>query len=127
MLVLADAAGWMARGALAHEFGGKIEELARGKVRALIADPALIEAVKPRNARTRGSSEDEIVKPDKQWRDDIGAMAGRCRCSAATPRLRSPRNRRRHRCRHVQRRSAGPCWPTWPPTSSVASARCWNG
>ena len=51
----------------------EIRSAVEGKVKAWIAEAAVIDSVKAQNAQTAGLSEAEIEKLDQQWRAETGA------------------------------------------------------
>jgi hypothetical protein len=65
-----------AQPSLADNHGGAMKELANTKVKAWIADPAIISAIKAQNEANAGLTEDAIIKLDKQWRAETKAGSG---------------------------------------------------
>lgn len=60
--------------AKAHEFEGPMKQLAQKEIRAWLADPMVIEAVKAQNAAHESLGQAEIDKLDKQWRAETAAV-----------------------------------------------------
>lgn len=71
-LALAAAA---ATAAGANEFEPSLRELAETRVRAMLADPAIVAAVAGQNARHAGLTQADIDAMDKAWRAEVGASA----------------------------------------------------
>jgi len=59
--------------ATANEFRPALERLAEGKIADILADPALVEAIRTQNARTSGLDRDRIEALDADWRAQVGA------------------------------------------------------
>jgi hypothetical protein len=59
----------------AHEFEAPMKQLAETEIRAWLADPVVVEAVKAQNATHGSLSPADVVKLDKQWRAETGAAA----------------------------------------------------
>ena len=58
--------------AAANEFQPVLADLAESEFKAVVAEPALVSAIRDQNARTAGLSESEIAGLDGDWRDQIG-------------------------------------------------------
>jgi len=66
-------AGTALAAATANEFRPRLEALAEREIRAILSDPALIEAVRAQNARNAGLGRAEIESLDGEWRAQVGA------------------------------------------------------
>lgn len=69
VLILSGMAGQ----APGNEFEDPLRVLAESELHAIIADPALIEAIRGQNETTSGFSAEQIRRLDQRWRDEVGA------------------------------------------------------
>ncbi len=60
--------------AFAGDYDAQLQELAVGRLAAIAQDPAVIEAIKARNAAEAPPAA-EIDRLDKEWRDQVGAAS----------------------------------------------------
>lgn len=67
-LVLIAATGT----ASANEFEPALRQLADEKIKAMVADPALLVAIRAQNAETAAMDEAAIIAADQQWRGEVG-------------------------------------------------------
>ena len=72
----AFVAGGASSAATANEFEPQIMEILNGQVKAWLADPAVVDAIKAQNQAHAGLSAGDIDALDKQWRAEAKAGGG---------------------------------------------------
>ena len=58
--------------ALANEFEDALRALAEDRLKALVADTAIVAAIEAQNKKHTGMSETDIIALDKKWRAEVG-------------------------------------------------------
>ncbi|MEM0988086.1 MAG: PDC sensor domain-containing protein [Pseudomonadota bacterium] len=61
--------------AAANEFEPALKALADDQIKAIVADPALIAAIRAQNEKHAGLDEGAIIEMDKAWRAEVGGSS----------------------------------------------------
>jgi hypothetical protein len=61
--------------AQANEFEGPLKQLAQNEIRAMVSNPAVVDAVKAQNAKNAALDEGKIKELDQTWRAETSAAA----------------------------------------------------
>lgn len=70
LVVLLSTPAW------ANDYGPELQELADGKIRALVTDADIINSINAQNKAHTGFSQEKITALDTQWRQEVDESAG---------------------------------------------------